>query len=271
MNLKQLKEKELILSLNNAVRVEKKAITDVLLHLQEMQERRVFCDYGYDSLFTFLVREKLYSESEANIRVSAMRLMKRAPEIKKKIEKNDVSLSNAATLNRFLNEEEKGTGKKLGKAEIQDAIKLVEGNTTRDAHSALDDIRKTPPKDRWVKLRIDSVLEKKLQKLRGLTESGISEQNLFEWLVDQKLNELKKVRRSKGSNVFSRYISESVKKHVQKRSGHRCEHVSENGVRCNGTRRLHFDHKIPFSKGGTSDIGNIQHLCAQHNWKKADN
>ena len=37
MNLKRLKEKGLILSLNNAVLIEKKAITDVLLHLQEMQ------------------------------------------------------------------------------------------------------------------------------------------------------------------------------------------------------------------------------------------
>jgi 5-methylcytosine-specific restriction endonuclease McrA len=97
----------------------------------------------------------------------------------------------------------------------------------------------------------------------------MSEQNLFEHLIDQKLAELKKSNKPRKSNIHSRYISQNVQDQVKKRSQNRCEHL-EKGARCNGVYRLHFDHKIPFSKGGKSELENIQHLCAQHNWHKSD-
>lgn len=49
---------------------------------------------------------------------------------------------------------------------------------------------------------------------------------------------------------------------VYKRDKGRC-------VRCGATTDLHFDHIVPFSKGGSSrDPANIQLLCARHNLEK---
>jgi len=60
----------------------------------------------------------------------------------------------------------------------------------------------------------------------------------------------------------TRMIPSSVKQEVWKRDGGRC-------VRCGSPDNLHFDHNLPFSKGGTSLLAsNIQLLCARHNLGK---
>ncbi|HET9884772.1 MAG TPA: HNH endonuclease [Candidatus Binatia bacterium] len=40
---------------------------------------------------------------------------------------------------------------------------------------------------------------------------------------------------------------------------------------CGATDELHFDHDLPWSKGGTSITEeNVQLLCARHNLEKRD-
>ena len=42
-------------------------------------------------------------------------------------------------------------------------------------------------------------------------------------------------------------------------------------VKCGSTDHLHYDHIIPFSKGGTSkDAKNIRLYCRRHNLEKSD-
>lgn len=61
-----------------------------------------------------------------------------------------------------------------------------------------------------------------------------------------------------------RMIPTSVKLEVWKRDGGKC-------AICGATDELHFDHIIPYSKGGTSLVAeNIQLLCARHNIQKSD-
>ena len=61
-----------------------------------------------------------------------------------------------------------------------------------------------------------------------------------------------------------RLIPTQVKIEVWKRDKGRC-------VLCGDKKNLHFDHILPFSKGGTSLLAkNIQLLCAKHNLLKRD-
>jgi len=61
-----------------------------------------------------------------------------------------------------------------------------------------------------------------------------------------------------------RLIPTSVKLEVWKRDGGKC-------ARCGAEDELHFDHILPFSKGGTSLTStNVQLLCARHNLAKHD-
>jgi hypothetical protein len=62
----------------------------------------------------------------------------------------------------------------------------------------------------------------------------------------------------------NRMIPTSVKLEVWKRDKGQC-------IQCGSKDNLHFDHILPYSKGGTSlKAENIQLLCARHNLQKRD-
>jgi 5-methylcytosine-specific restriction endonuclease McrA len=64
--------------------------------------------------------------------------------------------------------------------------------------------------------------------------------------------------------VTRRVIPTHVKLEVWKRDGGKC-------VVCDSRENLHFDHDLPFSKGGSSlTAKNVQILCAKHNLEKHD-
>jgi hypothetical protein len=60
-----------------------------------------------------------------------------------------------------------------------------------------------------------------------------------------------------------RLIPSVVKQEVWKRDQGKC-------VECGASDELHFDHVVPFSKGGSSmTAANVQLLCARHNLRKS--
>ncbi len=82
---------------------------------------------------------------------------------------------------------------------------------------------------------------------------------------------LKLTNRNTASNNYhrtvelfhTRIIPSEVKKEVWKRDKGRC-------VICGETTNLHFDHDLPFSKGGTSlTVKNVRLLCMKHNLQKS--
>jgi hypothetical protein len=61
-----------------------------------------------------------------------------------------------------------------------------------------------------------------------------------------------------------RIIPTAVKVEVWARDGGKCR-------QCGAKDELHFDHILPFAKGGTSmTVENVQLLCARHNLAKSD-
>lgn len=62
----------------------------------------------------------------------------------------------------------------------------------------------------------------------------------------------------------SRIIPSDIKRVVWERDGGKC-------VECGASDNLHFDHDLPFSKGGSSiTVDNVKILCARHNLQKSD-
>jgi hypothetical protein len=88
--------------------------------------------------------------------------------------------------------------------------------------------------------------------------------NVFKFKLEliENENELESENENKSDLSHDRLIPSHVKLEVWKRDGGKC-------VTCGSFDNLHFDHILPFSKGGSSLIvANIQLLCARHNLSK---
>lgn len=87
--------------------------------------------------------------------------------------------------------------------------------------------------------------------------------NVFRFLL--RLSE-KQFAHDEENNIelnHTRLIPSEVKKEVWKRDGGKC-------VICGSIENLHFDHELPFSKGGTSlTAKNVRLLCMKHNLAKS--
>ena len=62
-------------------------------------------------------------------------------------------------------------------------------------------------------------------------------------------------------------ITAGVRSKVLARDAYRCRHC---GISADLGAVLHVDHLIPVSKGGTSDLGNLQTLCQDCNLGKSN-
>ena len=88
--------------------------------------------------------------------------------------------------------------------------------------------------------------------------------NVFKFLLRPNFDNFKPEESDNIDIVHNRYIPGDVMQDVFIRDEGKC-------VVCGAKDNLHFDHKIPLSKGGSSkDPKNIQILCARHNLSKGN-
>jgi len=101
-------------------------------------------------------------------------------------------------------------------------------------------------------------------KLMDSYQKQVNGRSVFKFilqLTDEKIKGLEEVVELEAD---ARLIPSEVKAQIWKRDKGKC-------VQCGSKEHLHFDHILPYSKGGTSrDVRNIQLLCARHNLQKSD-
>lgn len=96
--------------------------------------------------------------------------------------------------------------------------------------------------------------------------SKIEKRKVFKFILLPEGSEVKMTKEEIEEFEFSRRIPTEVKRIVWERDNGKCSYPN-----CNSKKDLHFDHIIPWSKGGSStDPKNIQILCGKHNLKKSN-
>lgn len=87
--------------------------------------------------------------------------------------------------------------------------------------------------------------------------------NVYRFILRLKVNVAFDIDLQTVDLKHNRIIPSEVKKEVWKRDGGKC-------VICGDAKNLHFDHELPFSKGGSSlTAKNVRLLCMKHNLQKS--
>ena len=258
-DLKNLSDQKLLATTSKIVLEEKRLTSLVLEHLQEIENRKVYCDLGVESLFKYCTQVLNYSEAEASVRVNATRLIKTVPKVKEKIDKGELNLTNASAIQRFFR------SKQTPADEKDHVIEKVKGKSTRETNKILDQMSGVERK------KVITLNERLLGKLEKIQKEfgDCSELEAIEALLDQKLQKMKSektTRKSSKPSKNQRYIPRKLKEQVYVSAKGRCEFVSKHtGKRCECRTNLQYDHVRPVSERGSSTLENLRLYCFNHN------
>ena len=301
-NLKTISDSELHSETMTAAGNEKSATLSLLVHLAEIDARKLFASMGYASLWEYTHKVLQYSESQSSERVNSMRLMVRVPEVKKEIEAGRLNLTTTAKLATHVNREKSSTEETL------DLLAAIKGKTTREVERVLvsdstetarpDQIKPITAETTRITMDVDSefiYLLERVKELRGHVGSKPQELLKTTLLEFVKRREVKPVKEKpskinpgvdlklslRAQKVFltpvqrkpgeenkkrSRYIWTEIKNFIRVRSGDQCEFVDfRTKRRCESKTSLEYEHVRPFSAGGESTIQNLKHYCRTHN------
>jgi hypothetical protein len=163
---------------------ENEILVEILNDLIEVEGRGLYLKRGFSSVYEFCLKELKYSESEALLRINAMRLIRAVPEAEEKIEGGDLSLTNAAEVGRQINRENqrrrKIKEKPLQKSEQLDLVQSAENISTRECQRKLS--RSLP-----------DIQEVGLEKTKVLQDENTLIQFVADKELNQKLERLKEV------------------------------------------------------------------------------
>jgi len=128
IEVSNLSDDALISAVRNLVKSERRIMHLVLLHIQEIDNRRLYLKLGYTSLYQYLTQELGYAENAAYDRMQGARLLKSNPNISKKIEEGALNLSQLVKVSACLKQERKD-GKIVSPALTQKLFQQIENKT----------------------------------------------------------------------------------------------------------------------------------------------
>ena len=175
MNLKLISDNELIFDLKNLVSEERELLTTILRYLKEVENRKIYLQKGFSSMFAYVTEELGYSEGAAQRRILAMRLLKDLPEVESKIESGEISLSVASQVQSYLRKKEKKAP--IKKEEKIALVNSLAGTSSRECERKL------------IKLSPDTALP------REITRPITDEITLIQFLANKDL--MKMIQRAK--------------------------------------------------------------------------
>src|SRR5579862_6560382 len=114
---------EILLSKTKRLAQEERRIgLQVIHHLREIEDRRLYNEIGYSSLFECVTQELGYSEGSAHRRISAMRLLRELPEYEAKLEAGVLNVTNLSLVHTSL--------KGRSQEEKREIVSKLEGQST---------------------------------------------------------------------------------------------------------------------------------------------
>lgn len=98
--LQKISNNDLDQTLKQAVKKERELSSEILLHIAEVDRRKLFLTLAYPNLFEYLTKHIGYSAGSAQRRIDAARLSKEVPEVISKLEDGSLNLAQVGLLQK---------------------------------------------------------------------------------------------------------------------------------------------------------------------------
>ncbi len=301
-DLQKLTDEQLIFDTRKLIKKEQEIVVEVIAHLEEIERRRLFCDAGHDSLWSYTIGELGYSEAQAHRRIDAMRMSRKVSSVKKGLESGTLNVTCINLGSAFLkaaNEQNKNINQ-------EDLFLKLEGKSKKEVMTILQEKReelnlpmKQLPKkivetksnsgtgDVRLHLTVKKETMDKIKKLKGLLahkDGNLSIEDLLDKMVDGAIEKAEKekfaINRNASSQLKqstksakplspgkvkvenSRYIPNDLKRAIYIRDNGKCSN-------CGSRHGLEIDHKQSFALGGKTALENCRLLCRVCNQRHA--
>jgi len=120
--IETLTDSELLAVLKELSIKENQTTVEILLHLAEVDKRRLYLEHGFSSLFAYCVTGPLkYSEGAAQRRIAAARLVARYPELVELLLRKELSISTLSIVAGIVEDDNK-----------EEVIRAVAGKSRRE-------------------------------------------------------------------------------------------------------------------------------------------
>jgi hypothetical protein len=258
------------------VKNERVATHEVLVDIRKCERERYHLDLGFRTTLDWLVKRHGYSETAANRRIQASRLLTEVPEAEDKFLAGELNLTTLHQVSVITRAEEKRTGKKIDKRTI---ITKIEKKTAAQTEQLLrtefpdttigkDSVRAVSATEARLTLDIPQELRTKLDRAKDLLNAQTAD--VLQQALDLLLETIDPQQLAPPSATAAVRVPKKLRRYVIQRAKS-CEYVDPvTKQRCNSTRDLQLDHITPVAKGGTNDISNLRCLCGQHNRHAAE-
>ncbi len=264
---------------------EERRITGLVIeNLQKIFDQRLFLRMGYSSMFDYCTKALGYSESCAYRRISAVKLVKEIPEIKEKLTSGALNLTNltmmqslSSSANMNVNEKKEILAKieNCSKRQAQEILANYFSEDEMSKNKSKESVRILSGDEAALHIRLPKETLKKLDRIKNLRahkNPSVNYAELIEDMCEFVLKKIdpelmgitaKKVQPSKSSNP--RYISKKLRAEIYKRDESCCVFIDkQTGNRCSSKHLLQIDHVKPISRGGLTELQNLQILCQAH-------
>lgn len=102
--LKGVSDRKLLNDVRRLSDKERETVLSILVHLIEIDRRRLYLEMGYSSLFKLCVKELKYSESVAGRRIAVARCIKRFPRAYRALASGKVNMTNLGLIAKVMTE-----------------------------------------------------------------------------------------------------------------------------------------------------------------------
>tara|TARA_B100001971_G_scaffold84647_1_gene77979 strand:+ start:87635 stop:88471 length:837 start_codon:yes stop_codon:yes gene_type:complete len=252
--------------LKKLVTTERRILSDVICHLEEVNRRKLYVELGYRSLVKYCVGELRYSESAAYRRIKTLKLSKSVPSLMGDIKRGAINLSQSTVAQKLFD------GRKVDPKKQIEIIKEIKNKSAKKSEDIIREMLDLPKRKCFFSIEVkDKTLEKWNEVKARFAHLDLTDEALFNRIMDMAVSSVYALKR--GNDLFSnklsgfkssnpRYISKNLRREVYDRAGNKCE-------RCCGVYSLEIEHIKPVGVGGKAELENLMLLCKACNIRSA--